>query len=461
MTSIRGKLLVLLLPAVLLVVVAAEAGIYVATRNEVDNLIDAQLTQAATVLLNLSGHELLEHEQLHADGNVTATDVPSLLDVLHHTYEQVVAFQVWLGGGTKRLVMRSDRSPTVALSDRSYGFRDSLIDGQAWRVYALSNSDQGIRVLVAINKQSIGELRDRIARQALVPAVIALPVLGLLIWLAVSRAIRPLRLITDDVRRRRPDDLAPLNSTVTPEEVRPLVDALNALLQRVGQAFDNEQRFTSDAAHELRTPLAGLKLQAQLASQTTDEATRRTALQRVILGADRATHLVQQLLTMARLNPETALSTATSIDVVKVAAQVLSEADRDAHAKHITLTLEAPVGVRISGDPDAVGILVSNLVRNAIEYTPHDGKVEVTVMADGGGAVLCVEDSGPGIAVDEHDKIFKRFYRQPGTGGTGCGLGLSIVKRIADLHAANISLGKSANGGLRVEVHFSGLINPG
>ncbi|KAF0191746.1 MAG: two-component system OmpR family sensor histidine kinase QseC [Gammaproteobacteria bacterium] len=459
MTSIRRKLLVLLLPAVLLVVVAAEAVTYVATRNEVDNIIDAQLTQAATVLLNLSGHELLEHEQLHADD--TTTDVPSLLDVLHHTYEQVIAFQVWLGGGTKHLVMRSDRSPTVALSDRSYGFRDSLIDGQAWRVYALSNTDQGIRVLVAINKQSIGELRDRIARQTLVPAVTALPVLGLLIWLAVSRAIRPLQLITDDVRRRRPDDLAPLNSAVTPEEVRPLVEALNALLQRVEQAFDNERRFTSDAAHELRTPLAGLKLQAQLALQTIDEATRRMALQRVILGADRATHLVQQLLTMARLNPETALSTATRVDLVKVAAQVLSEADREAHARQIELTLEAPVGVTVTGDPDAVGILVSNLVRNAIEYTPPGGKVGVAVMADGGGAVLCVEDSGPGIAVDEHDKIFKRFYRRPGTGGAGCGLGLSIVKRIADLHAATISLGKSTYGGLRVEVHFSGLTNPG
>lgn len=454
MISMRRKLLMLLLPAVLLVVAATSVFIYAATRHEVDKLIDAQLTQSATVLLNLSGHELLEEESLHASENAVSTRLPQPLDVLHHDYEQTVAFQVWLGGQPARLAMRSDRSPSSPLSDREFGFSESQLDGQTWRVYALSNAALGIRVLVAINKQSIIELRDTIARDTLAPVVVAFPVLSLLIWLGVSRAIRPLQLITDDVRERHPNNFAPLATDTTPEEVRPLVDALNALLQRVELAFDHERRFTSDAAHELRTPLAGLKLQAQLALQTNDEPVRRAALQRVIQGADRATHLVQQLLTMARLNPESALSTAVDVDLVKVASAVLSDADRDAHAKHIELTLDAAVEVRIPGDPDGIAILISNLVRNAIEYTPAGGTVAVTVLYDGGHAVVRVDDSGPGIAVDERDKVFKRFYRQSGATGPGCGLGLSIVQRIAELHAAQVRLAAAPAGGLRIEASF-------
>jgi signal transduction histidine kinase len=276
-----------------------------------------------------------------------------------------------------------------------------------------------------------------------------------LIWLGVSSAINPLHRVTAEVKSRRADDLAPVAVAAVPEEVSPLIEALNALFKRVEAAFDNERRFTSDAAHELRTPLAGLKLQAQLALQATDNVTRKTALQHVITGADRATHMVQQLLTIARLAPETGLSGAVEFNLTEVASRVLADIDRYAHGKNVELKLDASNEIKVTGDPDAISIMIGNLVRNAVEYTPSGGTVELYVANSEGNTILSVGDSGPGIPRDERDKVFSRFYRQPGTPGPGCGLGLSIVKRIADLHHARIVLGESPYGGLQVDVYFS------
>jgi two-component system sensor histidine kinase QseC len=310
-------------------------------------------------------------------------------------------------------------------------------------------------VQVGENSARRQALRDYIAWRILIPILLALPLLALMIWYGVSRAMVPLRNIAADVKNRRPDNLHPIEGTVVPLEAQPLIDALNALFQRLQQAFETERRFTADAAHELRTPLAALKTQAQVALRATADAERRQALTQVINGVDRATHLAQQLLTLARIDP-TLWVGRDQVDLPALASEVLAEIAPAALAHDIDLGLEARATAVLRGDSAMLGILLRNLVDNAIKFTPAGGKVEVRVGRDGRRIVLSVDDSGPGIPPQERTRVFERFYRQIGALAPGSGLGLSIVKRIADLHHAAVRLGDSPLGGLRVEVIFDG-----
>jgi two-component system sensor histidine kinase QseC len=219
------------------------------------------------------------------------------------------------------------------------------------------------------------------------------------------------------------------------------------------QAFETERRFTSDAAHELRTPLAAIKTQAQVALRSSADEERRRALNQVISGVDRASHLVQQLLTLARIDP-TLWVGSELIDLPALASEVLAEIAPMALARDIDLSLEAGLPPAIRGDRAMLGMMLRNLVDNAIKYTPAGGKVEVRLARDGARLNLSVDDSGPGITPEERARVFERFYRQVGTNVPGSGLGLSIVKRIADLHHAEVRLGDAALGGLRAEVVF-------
>jgi two-component system sensor histidine kinase QseC len=297
-------------------------------------------------------------------------------------------------------------------------------------------------------------LRDYIARRVLIPILLSIPLLALMIWYGVARAMLPLRNIAADVKNRRPDNLHPIPETVVPLEAKPLVDALNALFQRLQQAFETERRFTSDAAHELRTPLAALKTQAQVALRATADDERRRALTQVITGVDRATHLAQQLLTLARIDP-TLWVGREQVDLPALASEVMAEIAPVALGRDIDLSLEAGSTASFQGDRAMLGIMLRNLVDNAIKYTPDGGKVEVRIEQDGPRIILCVDDSGPGIPPEERACVFERFYRQVGTSVPGSGLGLSIVRRIADLHHAEVRLADAPLGGLRIEMVFS------
>ncbi|HQT26076.1 MAG TPA: ATP-binding protein, partial [Burkholderiales bacterium] len=240
-----------------------------------------------------------------------------------------------------------------------------------------------------------------------------------------------------------------------PGELRPLVDAINTLLSRLEYSFENERRFTADAAHELRTPLAALKTQAQVAMRASEEAQRKKALEQVIGGVDRATHLVQQLLTLARLDPQFAQVGNSKVDLHQVVVGVLTELAPEALAKRIELVFEEAPRAMVKGDPEMIRILTSNIVRNAIRYTPEEGHVEVRIGEDVDAVRLHVIDNGPGIERGERTNVFERFYRTLGNRASGSGLGLSIVKRIADLHHAEVTLDTGENGkGLWVRVKF-------
>lgn len=448
MNSLRTKLLLLLLAIISAAWVATAVFIYFDAHHEIDELFDAQLAQSAQVLLAQAGHDLKDARE---DDDGIAAEIGGA----GHKYERKIAFQIRDEHGS--LLLRSASAPVDAMATQESGFADAVIEGKPWRVYTLKDEEGEIRVQVGERHEVRNELAASVAQRLLLPLGVALPVLAVLIWLAVGKGLSPLRRISSEVAQRDPANLAPLEGHGVPVEIASLLHALNDLLERLDRALESERRFTADAAHELRTPLAALKIQAQVARRAESEAQRLAALDNLIVGVDRATHLTGQLLTLARLEP-TAGSTVmmASCDVAAIARQVLADLAPAALEKEIELELASPAAATIKGNADMLAILLRNLVDNAIRYTPRKGRVDVSLIVEQGRVRLEVLDSGPGIPEQERQRVFDRFYRILGSEAAGSGLGLSIVKHIADVHAASLSLGSGENGiGLRVSVDFS------
>jgi two-component system sensor histidine kinase QseC len=371
-----------------------------------------------------------------------------------YKHERKIAFQVWDRKG--RLRLRSASAPEVQLQSQSEGYGDAVIDGKRWRIF--SRWDENRRYLVQVGERY--ELRDELAQSVashlLHPLAVALPILALLIWLGVGVGLAPLGGVAREVARRAPDNLAPLDAGHAPREISPLIAALNALFDRLRTSLEQERRFTADAAHELRTPLAAVKTQAQVALGATGEDERSRALGNVVAGTDRATRLVEQLLVLARLDPQKVLPHGQTVDLHELARQGVAEIAPAAAAKGVEVSLAAGNAAPVAGDAVLLAVLLRNLLDNAVRYTPAGGEVEVSVRRTTGGVSLAVVDNGPGIPEAERGRVFERFHRVLGSGEEGSGLGLSIVRRIADLHRASVSLDAGPGGrGLRVEVRFA------
>lgn len=395
------------------------------SREEIDRLFDAQLAQSAQVLLGTTRHEL--HERIeHGEDEIAVSQ----------EYEQKLAFQIW---DEHDLLMRSTSAPITVLGGEKDGYSESVINGEPWRVLTRWDTRHEFMIQVAEPLVDRENLARHITLKMLLPNLLALPVLALLIWFAVGGGLRPLHQLKNEVKQRTANRLEPVAMTGVPEEVAPLVEALNELFTRLQHAFDSERRFTADAAHELRTPLAALKIQAQVALRSTDETERHVALENVLRGVDRATRLVQQLLTLARVDPETAAIDYKQVELHGLAATVMRDLEPLAHAKQIEIALEEGATCHVQGDDAQLGLLLRNLLDNAIRYTPIGGRVSVAVQ-DADGIILEVRDTGPGIPVAEREQVQQRFYRITGSGEEGSGLGLSIVRRIAELHGARLEL---------------------
>jgi two-component system sensor histidine kinase QseC len=438
--SLRRRLLFLLLGAILLLWIAIAAVSFYAARHETDELMDAQLAQSTQVIMALA----------QADMGQVATEV----EEFKHRYEQKLSFQIFDPAG--RLLLRTANAPPGKMSDAEDGFSNTVVEGVVWRVFSRWESGRRFLVQVGQSEEIRDELAEHIMLTLLAPVLFAFPVVALVIWVSVGRGLIPLQRAAREVQARDPGNLTPLDAEGAPAEIRPLLGALNALFRRLGEAFELERRFTADAAHELRTPLAALRTQAQVALRAADDAGRRRALEQVIAGVDRATQLVEQLLTLARVDPETSRAGGAPVNLDSMASEVLAELAPAALGRGTELRLEEPRGEpRTRGDRAMLGVLLRNLADNAIRYTPAGGAVRVATGADQGHAWLEVEDNGPGIPEHEREKVFERFYRMLGTGTSGSGLGLSIVRRIAELHGANLALADGAGGrGLRVRVTF-------
>ncbi len=450
--SIRQRLLLILITSLVVAWTATAIRNYHENRVEINELFDAQLAQAARALLTLSSHELHEQLAFSAQMGGALPDVPERAAPPSHKYEQKLAYQIWTGTGD--LAAHSISAPKHPMAEGYSQFQDREISGARWRVYALNDPNSQVSVHVGERYDQRDALSASVALRSLVTLGISLPLLALLIWFGVGRAMGPLYRIARAVGRRELANLEPIPMHGVPTEAKSLVEALNDLFKRLRGALENIYSFTSNAAHELRTPLAALKTHAQVASRTNDDAMRREALAQVIIGADRATYLVDQLLTLARLDPEAVSLNDETTNLQAVSEEVLAELAPDALAKDIDISLSARCRGMVPGKQGMLSILVRNLVENAIRYTPRAGRVAVSLFEDGDDIVLRVSDSGPGIPKEEREKIFKRFYRCLGTGTSGSGLGLSIVQRIAEIHDARISLDESIYKGLQFDVRL-------
>jgi len=431
-SSLRARLLGSLLAAVVLVGVVGGWIVYRNALAEADTFFDYHLRQTALILRDEPVEYLLAPR-------LPSTDA---------TYDFVV--QVWSLDGIRVYLSR----PHAVLPDiTTLGFSTvTTREGGRWRVFGVQAVTRVIQVAqpMSVREQRAAEL----ALQTLKPFALLLPVLALVIWIAVGHALEPLRRLTAQVKSRRVNALDALPATQLPDEVQPLVLALNDLLGRLRAALERERAFMADAAHELRTPLTALYLQTGMLARASSEAEREAAMSTLAAGVQRAIRLVEQMLALARQEPR-ADSQPVPVRLDELAREIVAELVPLADAGRIDLGVAAAQPATVTADPDALRTLLRNLIDNAVRYTPAGGRVDVTVESSATGARVTVTDDGPGIPAEERARVLDRFYRRAGTTATGSGLGLAIVKAIADAHGATVSLTDGPAGkGLAVTTAF-------
>ncbi len=423
MRSIRRWLLSALLALLAVAAAAGGALTYASARHEVDTLFDEELRQVAL--------SLRDHARLDTDRIARSAERPE-----------------------QRLLVQIDdprrdqpyRSRDVAPLPRASGegFRDLDHAGARWRVYALPFEVQVIQVAqpVALRQaQALG-----ITLRILAPLLLLVPLGAALMWWIVGRALRPLGALGGELAQRQPGSLAPLALDPLPAEVQPMVAALNDLLGRLQVAFEQQRALAADAAHALRTPLAAVTLQAQLARRLAEAEAREAALERLEGGVKRASHLVAQLLALARLDPEAAQEPAAPLDLAALARDVADELSGLADRARITLRTVLPPAASVLGHDAALRMAITNLLDNALRYTPEGGAVELAVTEEAGRWRITVSDTGPGLPADEKKRVFDRFYRGRDSRAPGSGLGLAIVREVARLHGGETLIADGPGG---------------
>ncbi|MDB5756784.1 MAG: histidine kinase [Burkholderia sp.] len=432
MTSLRTRLTVFLLAAALLAAGITGVLAYRNTLKENEQLFDYQLRQTALSL---------------RDQGVAANLAPPGAD----EDAPAVVVQIWTMNGAALYLSH----PGAALPDRAVlGFSDVDAGNRRWRVYSMAARNRIIQVAQPLELRR--DLAAAAALRSLRPLLIFAPLMALLIWFLVDRELRPVQRLAHVVKLRDAGSLAPLPEQRLPSEVEPVAHAINSLLARLKLAFDSQRAFVADAAHELRSPLTALKLQLQLMARAPDETSRRAAATQLEQGVERATRLIEQLLTAARTAPGENLEQMQPLDLAGLAREAVAEVWPLAEARRTEIALDAPDSAMITADMDALRILMRNLLDNAIRYTPEGGQVNIRIAQQQDALLLAVEDSGPGIPAEERERAFQRFYRgrREAGDGVGSGLGLAIVANIAARHGAEVALLDSALGGLRVELRF-------
>jgi two-component system sensor histidine kinase QseC len=437
--SLQGQLTAIVLAVVACVWLAMAALVWIDARHELDELLDSHLAQAAALLVVQNTGEI-------EDGH--RPDTPVL-----HRYASKVAFQVFHAG---RLALRSANAPNEPMLPREAGFRSGFatvpVGGVQWRVFAANGAERDIQVYVGEQASSRSAILRAVLRGTLWPMILAAPLLALTVWWAVYRGTAPLRRLGRTLAERRPDALQPVQLTGLSSEMEPMIEALNRLFGRIGVLIESERRFTADAAHELRTPIAAIRVQAQVAFAETDDALRRRALRATLEGCDRAARLVDQLLTLSRLEADR-MPAMAALDLHALVQRVAAELAPRALARNQILEVEESAACRIAGNETLLAVLVRNLVDNALRYGPQGALVRIGLLQKDERFVLSVQDSGPGLPESDQRRLGERFFRTPGNVESGSGLGWSIVKRIAQAHGFTLQVDTSAEmGGLAVRL---------
>jgi len=507
--SLRQLLLVSLLSAATLIWGIAAYVSYKQTRDEVANLFDAELSQSAKVLhafvesllregtlstfpssgqLDKNLHDTaLKHkfkrknsyplwsgdndffakpddtpnftlhgfDKSHIDSQLWYVfDDVLQANALGREYERKIAFQLW--SKKEGLLLRSESAPKFVFSKSDNGFSHANIDGHLWHVFSIADATGQYVVHVGQKEEIRAELTDEISSHTALQLLLGLPFLGLVIWIIVGHCLKPLDRLERSLSKREASYLKPLSTRKLPNEILPIVNEINNLFTQLEQAFEHERRFTSDAAHELRTPLAGLLTQAQVALRTNDDDIRKQALKRIEQAVNRMTYMVQQLLTFSRIESSAEFLTQESTPLGREIVQIVAELEPDAYRKRIAIEFVEDNPVQVLVNPQLMAILIRNILDNAIKYTPANGSILISLATKDRQLQFTVEDSGPGISPDQYEKSLQRFHRCTETANvaSGTGLGFSIVERIAAIHNADLILGVSQLGGLKVTIGF-------
>ncbi len=426
--SLRYRLLLFLLAAMLTSALIQGMSAYRNALMETDEIFDYQMQQVALSL---------------RAGMGTGLPLP-----LGEEQSIDLIVQVWGLDGTP---LYRSAGPDWLPQRAVLGFSNVALRGKRYRVFAVQGRFQVVQVAqdIAVRQRMAGQLAWRTA----LPTALMLPMLALVVWWVVSHSLAPLERVRQQLSRRVAQDLAPVDEEDLPAEVQPLVTELNALLDRVRQAFEQQQQFVADAAHELRSPLAALKLQLQSVRRAPDDAARAQALEKLGSGIDRASHLIEQLLALARQDSAKAQAPMQPIALDVLCRDAVVDAVTLAQARGVDLGLGRCDPVRVDGHREALTMLLRNLIDNGVKY--GRSRVDLSLERSGGQALLVVEDDGPGIPDAERGRVFDRFYRSEAQAqqAPGTGLGLALVRSIADDHGATLRLGHStALGGLRVEL---------
>ena len=433
-SSLQWRLTFSLLLATGLVWALVLVMTWLKTAHELSELLDAHLAQTAAVLA-------VQTDDEHDDDFTTAAVL--------HKYQPRVAFQIW---HDKTLLARSAGAPMVPFAPLgASGISDQWQGQKYWRVFATPGREDGVWVVVAELHSARDDILMAGLKSAIVPMLLALPVLAFLIWGVIFRSLVPLRQLSQSVSQRHADARQPLNEQVS-MEVKPLVQALNRLFEKMALQMEGERRFTADAAHELRTPIAAIRMQAQVARGSQENGERNSALDAVLQGCDRATRLVAQLLQLARLEADEAVVGMGPCDAVAETRATLADLGPQALARRQHLSLNAPDSLQLAMPPGLVGVLVGNLVDNAQRYSPEGASIHVQWHATP-LPQLVVEDSGPGLSDADLARLGDRFFRVAANGADGSGLGWSIVRHLAQRYRLWVLVERSSElGGLRVVV---------
>ncbi len=462
MISLKRQLLVAIGSVIVLVSLLSAAISYRSGVIEASELFDAKLAHSARVLMGLVDEAL-------AGDSPTSPAQPLVIDVWKghnpvegeapdhargHPYETKLAFQVWDDSGHLRL--RSSSAPEQALATATAGFSRIRIDGRRWRVFSV-RSPHGLW----FHSGELNAIRNEVARDiafgTLLPLLLMLPVLLVMVWLILRIAFRSLERVNQELAQRAVDQLTPIEIEQAPQEIAGTVAAVNRLMARLSQALNHERRFTADAAHELRTPLAALKVHADNLRAAVSREHQRESAGNVQRGIDRLGRLIEQLLAISRLDPAAGTFQLRETELGSVCQGVLEELSLTSLTRRVELEFDRPEQpLVVRADPTLLGLLFRNLVDNALRYTPRGGRVQIRLGRDQDRICFSVEDSGPGIEAAARERVFERFHRELGNIEPGSGLGLAIVRQVAELHGAHIELDQSPLlHGLRASVWFA------
>lgn len=428
MNSIRRQLLLWQIGALLLTGMLASVVTYSLAWNAFNRVRDYGLEQIA--------YSVVRHGVEHENEDEAPNDRGQFVS------------QIWMADGTLFFSSLNDVGPPM----QAPGWHRVRWEDTEWRVFSLREGELTIQVAT--------EAANRASRFAAIAPWLLLPlgglvvVLTLLIHAAVTRALAPLQQVRDEIGQRGAGSLHALDARSLPEEVAPMVDTLNELLARLDTALTAQRRFVADAAHELRTPLTAIKLQTQIAQRSLESGDRHKALAELQAGVERASHLVAQLLQMARLEPDGARAPATTVRLDELMKTVVGAFSAQAEAHNLDLGITEAPPMEIIGRADSLRVMLDNLVDNALRYTPRGGRVDLALTQEEGKAIMTVSDNGPGIPVEERERVFERFHRLAGGDIPGSGLGLAIVREVATQHHASVVLDDTPGGGLTVRILF-------